>query len=377
MVANGEVAACPPIPVSPIVEREGAFASGERFRPIALAGLTVVLVGLCLWLTVPFLPAVTWGLALAILAWPLNSWVQRKVVSSPNISAAISSVVVVLVIVVPGVFITYQLMREAESAADRMKEQQVAGTVREEMARHPETAPVLAWADRAGVDIDAEARNALGALTRDSASLVQGSVMGIFQAVVALFILFYLLRDRSTLRESVRRLLPVTRPEADRVFEQAAGSVYANLYANLVTSLIDAVCGGLLFWWVGLPSPILWGVVMFVLSLLPVLGAFMVWVPAAAYLAFIGQWGGAALIVGWGIIGSALIVNTYLYPRLAGSRMQLHEVPALVAFLGGVAIFGAAGMILGPGILAVTSAVLDVWHRRSEATEAGPVIAVP
>lgn len=373
MVANGEVAAR--TPVTPIVDKEGQFASGERFRPIALAALTVLLVALCVWITVPFLPAVTWGLALAIIAWPLHAWVLRKVTSSPNTAAALTSVVVFLAIVVPGVFVTYQLMREAESAADRVKEQQVSGSVREVMAQRPETAAVVGWADRVGVDIDAEARNALGSLTRDGASLVQGSVMGIFQAVVALFILFYLLRDRSSLRESVRRLLPVTRTEADRVFEQAAGSVYANLYANLTTSFIDAVCGGLLFWWVGLPSPFLWGVVMFVLSLLPILGAFMVWVPAAAYLALIGQWGGAALIVGWGVIGSALIVNTYLYPRLAGNRMRLHEVPALIAFLGGVAIFGAAGMILGPGILAVTSAILDVWHRRSESPDS-PQIAV-
>ncbi|WP_439627880.1 AI-2E family transporter [Gemmata sp.] len=374
MVANGEVAARTPAP--PIVQREGPLATGDRFRPVALAALTVILVGLCVWLTTPFLPAVTWGLALAILAWPLHSWVLRKVTASPNAAAAVSSLVVVLVIAVPGVFVSYQLMREAESAADRMKEQQVAGTVREVMNQRPETAAVVAWTDRVGVDLDTEARNALGALTREGAGLVQGSVMGIFQAVIALFILFYLLRDRSSLRESLRRLLPVTRPEADRVFEDAAGSVYANLYANIVTSLIDAVLGGLLFWWVGLPSPFLWGVVMFVLSLLPVLGAFMVWVPAAAYLALVGQWGGAALIVGWGVIGSALIVNTYLYPRLVGNRMRLHEVPALIAFLGGVAVFGAAGMILGPGILAVTSAVMDLWHRRSETTEAGPVTVV-
>jgi predicted PurR-regulated permease PerM len=178
------------------------------------------------------------------------------------------------------------------------------------------------------------------------------------------FILFYLLRDRAELLAAVRRMLPLRRAEADRVFESAAGSVYANLYATLVTSAIDGVTGGLMFWALGLPSPVTWGAVMFVLSLLPVAGIFLVWVPVAAYLAMTGNWGGAAALTAWGI-GCSILSDTLLYTRLAGDRMQLHPVPALIAYVGGLTVFGASGIVLGPAIVAVAVAVLDVWHHRA------------
>jgi predicted PurR-regulated permease PerM len=165
----------------------------------------------------------------------------------------------------------------------------------------------------------------------------------------------------------VRDLLPLSRSESDRVFSRAADSVHANLYATIITSLIDAVGGGLLFWVLGLPAPVLWSVVIFVLAILPVVGAGLVWVPAAAYLGMSGNWLGFTALVTWGVLTSILVDNL-LYVRLAGDRMRMHAVPAMIAFLGGIAVFGVSGMILGPAIFAVTEAVVDVWKlRRAQA----------
>ena len=365
MERNGQPAA------PPIVREEGPLATGERLRPFALAALTVALLALCALLTYPFLPAVTWGVALAVIAWPLHAWVLRRIVGHRTAAAALTVFVVGLALVVPTVFVGQQLAREAASAADQMREEQAKNTVRDRLARAPGTAGLVAWADRIGIDIDAEAGKAVRAYFGDAAALAQGSVMALVQAAVAVFILFYMLRDRKELRAGVRRLLPVRRAEADRVFDSAAGSVYANLYAALLTSAIDGVTGGVVFWLLGLPSPVTWGVVLFVLSLLPVAGIFLVWVPAAVYLALVGNWGGAAALVAWGV-GCSVLVDTLLYTRLAGDRMRLHPVPALVAFVGGIVVFGASGLVLGPGILAVTVAVLEVWHDRTgEAPEPG------
>lgn len=374
MAATREAPARTP-PAPPIAKREGPLATGEKFRPYALALLTVVLVGLCAWLAVPLLPAITWGVALAIIAWPLHDWVTRRVTENRTGAAVLSTLVVIAAIVVPGVFVTYHVVREAETAADQVRDQSPTNSLRDRMAESPALARVVAWADRVGVDIDAEARKAVGSATSDITGLAQGSVMAVLQAAVAFFILFHLLRDRTALLSGVRQLLPVTKPEADRVFTSAAGSVHANLHATLVTSVIDGVGGGLVFWAVGLPSPMLWGVVMFVLSFLPILGTFLVWMPAAAYLAATGDWLGAFALVTWGVV-SWFVTDNFIYVRIAGEHMRLHQVPTLIAFLGGLALFGAAGMVLGPGILAVTAAVLDVWHRRAvEAAEAAPAPA--
>src|SRR5262245_39197905 len=101
---------------------------------------------------------------------------------------------------------------------------------------------------------------------------------------------------------------------------------------------------------------------MFVLSFLPVVGAGLVWLPAAAYLAMSGGWLQALALVAWGLLTFAIVDNV-IYVRLAGEQMRLHDVPALIAFLGGIAVFGVSGMILGPAVLAVTVALLEAWKR--------------
>lgn len=367
MDRNGKPSA-PASETPPIVREEGPLATGERFRPFALAALTAVLLALCAILTYPFLPAVTWGVALAVIAWPLHAWVLRHITENRTAAAALSVLVVVLAIVVPGVFVAQQLAREAASAADHIREQQAKNVLHDRLAHTPGMSGVVEWTDRTGIDIDAEASKAARAYFGDAGALAQGSLMAVFQAVLAVFILFYMLRDRKELLGGVRRLMPMRRAEADRVFDSAAGSVYANLYATLITSVIDGVCLGLMFWVVGLPSPVTWGVVTFVLSFLPILGTYIVWMPAAIYLGMIGNWGGAVAIVTYGVI-SWCIVDNIIYVRIAGDRMHLHEVPALMAFLGGLAVFGASGMILGPAILAVTVAILEVWHYRATGEE--------
>jgi predicted PurR-regulated permease PerM len=177
------------------------------------------------------------------------------------------------------------------------------------------------------------------------------------------FLLYYLFVDRATFLYGLRDLLPLSRSESDQVFARAADSVHANLHATIVTSLIDSAGGGLMFWALGLPAPFLWTAVMFVLSLLPVVGAGLVWVPAVAYLALSGRWLAALALLAWGVL-TFIIVDNIVYVRLAGERMRMHAVPALIAFLGGLAVFGVSGMILGPAILAVTVAFLEVWKRR-------------
>src|SRR5262245_4176843 len=108
----------------------------QRYQMLALAALTLALVGLCVLLAVPFLPALTWGVALAIMAWPLHTWVNRHI-RRPNAAAAVSTTVVVVLILAPGLFVAYQLAREATSAVEQVQRESIAGTLRDRMARAP------------------------------------------------------------------------------------------------------------------------------------------------------------------------------------------------------------------------------------------------
>jgi predicted PurR-regulated permease PerM len=112
----------------------------------------------------------------------------------------------------------------------------------------------------------------------------------------------------------------------------------------------------------GLPSPLLWGVVMIFLSMIPMLGAFIVWVPAAIYLGLSGHWAKALMLTVWGalVIGS---VDNFLRPKLVGERTRLHELLIFFSVLGGLQVFGVLGIVLGPVIVAITIALLDVLRQ--------------
>ena len=112
-----------------------------------------------------------------------------------------------------------------------------------------------------------------------------------------------------------------------------------------------------------MPLPLLWGAVMGMLAIVPVLGAFVVWVPAAIYLTFEGEWGKALILTGWGG-GVVAGIDNLLYPMLVGNRLKLHTVPALIGAFGGIIMFGASGLILGPAIISVTLALIKILKKR-------------
>jgi predicted PurR-regulated permease PerM len=119
-----------------------------------------------------------------------------------------------------------------------------------------------------------------------------------------------------------------------------------------------------MFWWLGLPAPLMWGTVMGVLALVPVLGAFVVWLPAAFFLVMDGSWGQALVLTLWGLLVVGTIDNL-LRPILVGKRLKLPTVLAFISVLGGLLQFGAAGLILGPAILAATTVLLEIWSGRA------------
>ena len=142
--------------------------------------------------------------------------------------------------------------------------------------------------------------------------------------------------------------------------------IYATVYGTLTVSAVQGCLGGLMFWWLGVPAPILWGVVMAVLSLFPMAGSFLVWFPTATWFALQGDWTRATILVAWGatVIG---LVDNLLYPLLVGREMRLHTLLVFFAIVGGVLAIGASGLILGPVLLAVTTTLLGVWRARTVA----------
>jgi predicted PurR-regulated permease PerM len=257
----------------------------------------------------------------------------------------------------------HQLGSEIAAAVDLITNETETGRWRIMLKRNPSLGPAVNWIEQ-HVDLRGEVRQVGDAITSRIPSFLTGSAWALAQVLITLFVLFYLFRDKQRVLDAVRHVLPLSDTEVQQMFSRVSDTIYATVYGTVVVALVQGFLGGLMFWWLGLPTPVLWGVVMGLLAIVPVLGAFVVWVPAAIFLALEGNWGKALLLTAWGGIVIALIDNL-LYPILVGTKLRLHTVPVFIAIIGGLTVFGAAGVILGPVVFAVTLGLIDVWRRRT------------
>ena len=154
-----------------------------------------------------------------------------------------------------------------------------------------------------------------------------------------------------------------------RVFSGISDTVHATIYGTFTIAVVQGTLGGLMFWWLGLPAPLLWGIVMALLAVVPVLGAFIIWIPAAIFLVLEGSGGKALLLTLWGTIVVGGIDNL-LYPIFVGRRLKMHTVLAFISLVGGLIVFGPSGLILGPVIFTVTRLLLEIWSSQNKAEQA-------
>jgi predicted PurR-regulated permease PerM len=339
---------------------ESGWLTRERLLVLTLIAATAVAFYLCYLIARPFLSALAWAVALAVIAHPLHDWIARRL-HYPNLAAALVVVIVVLAVVVPTIFVAQQIVRKAADSVQTLQTEQEQW--RNVIERNPRLEPILRWAEQR-FNLKDAARNAEEALAARASSLVTGSVWMAAELLITFFFLFYFFRDRRAVMKSLRSLVPLSDAETDEVFGRVTDTIYATVYGTIAVALVQGFLGGLIFWWLGLPAPLLWGTVMGLLAIMPVLGAFVVWFPAAVYLALHGNWGKALILVAWGGIVISLIDN-WLYPILVGKRLRIHTVPVFIAILGGLILFGAAGLILGPVMLAVAVALVNIWQRRT------------
>ncbi len=333
----------------------------RRILALVLITGTVLTFYLCYLLLLPFLPALAWALALAILARPLHTWIVRRV-KHCDLAAALSVLAVAVMLLVPAIFITHRLVVEAAHGVALVNGDKGTAMRDRLVADFPELAPAVGWVEE-NVDLRAEAQQIVLAVAGDFVSIVRGSIEAIIQMLLTFFMLYFFFRDRQRVLEGIRSFLPLTKDETDAAMRRVRDTVHATIYGTLVVALVQGALGGLMFWWLGLPSPVLWGAIMGLLGVGPYLGAFLVWVPAAAFLALEGMWGQAAILTAWGTLVVGVIDNV-LYPILVGNRLRLHTLTAFIAIIGGLAVFGTSGLILGPVVVAVALALVDTWRLR-------------
>ena len=345
------------------------WGSRSHVQTLVLMAATALGIYLCYRLALPFLPAFAWALALAVVFTPFQRWVESKV-KRPNLAAAISVLVIGLVVLGLAAIVGQRLVQEAENGAEFIKTKVESGEWRHALEAHPRLVPLADWMERQ--NLPGTVKTVATWMTTSGASFVKGSVFEVIGVLLTFYLLFFFLRDRRAALQSLRSLSPLSEAEMDRLFSRVGDTIYATVYGTLAVSALQGLLGGLMFWWLGLPAPLLWGVVMALLAVLPVLGAFVIWIPAALFLALEGSWGKALILTLWGMLVVGTVDNL-LRPILVGKRLRLHAVLIFISVVGGLMLFGPAGLILGPVALTVTTVLLEIWRSRTAAEAVGDV----
>ena len=308
----------------------------------------------------PFFGAVCWAVFIAIVFWPMHQRFLHGSHNHRNMAAAASLTVILLIVILPMAMLAASITQEASVVVERMR----SGEIQISTYFHRAVEALPEWArnvlNRFGMaDLQILQQKVLAlvgasgqALTQRVVGIGQVTVDFIIAFFVMIYMLFFLFRDGDQLSQSVARAIPLHPQHTRRLLTQFATVVRATVKGNIVVALVQGALGAIAFWVLGLAGAVLWGTVMAFLSLLPAVGAAMVWGPVAIYFFFTGQLVKGIGLVVWGTLVIGLVDN-FLRPVLVGKDTRMPDYLVLVATLGGIVVFGLNGFVIGPVIAAV------------------------
>ena len=330
--------------------------------------LLVVAISLAFaWILWPFFGAVLWGTILAIVFAPLYRRLRKMMERRHSVAALATVTIVLLIVILPLLLVGALLVQEAVSVYARFESGEL------NFGRYFEQVfgALPAWISdllkRFGL-------TNLGSMQeRLSTGLVQGSQFVATKALnigqntfgfmvdlcIVLYLLFFLLRDGDDLARRIRTAIPLYPDQQRELFGRFTTVIRATVKGNVVVAIVQGALGGSIFWFLDVHAPVLWAVVMAFLSLLPAVGCALVWLPVALYFLVTGAtWQGIVLIA-YGVLVIGLVDNI-LRPILVGKDTKMPDYVVLISTLGGMAIFGLNGFVIGPVIAALFMAVWDI-----------------
>ncbi|NYT78232.1 AI-2E family transporter [Alcaligenaceae bacterium] len=316
----------------------------------------------------PYYGAIFWGAILAIIFQPLHRYLLSKFGGRRNLAALVTLLTVLLIVILPVILLTLSLVSEGANVYKRMDTGELnLGTYVEQVFSvfPPWLHDLLA---RFGISDIFSLRDKLsqGALQGSKFLATQAVNIGqnTFQFLVGLgvmlYLLFFLLRDGMELARHSKQLIPLSEDHQQHLIRKFTTVVRATVKGNIVVAVTQGALGGFIFWALGIQASLLWGVLMAFLSLLPAVGAALIWVPVAIYFLVTGAiWQGVTLTL-FGVLVIGLVDNV-LRPLLVGKDTKIPDYVILISTLGGLAVFGLNGFVMGPMFAALFMACWDLF----------------
>lgn len=326
----------------------------------ALAVLLALVTIAFVWILLPFYGAVFWAVILAILFAPLQRDLVLRLGRRRNLAAAVTLLVCLLIAVLPVIIISALLVQEGATIYQRIEkgELDIAGHIEGLKALLPSFAQNglerMGMGDLEGLreKITKWAMQGSQFLASQAFSFGQGTFDFLVSFGVMLYLLFFFLREGAELARKVRMAVPLPEQQKRRLQLKFSRVVRATVKGNLLVAATQGALGGLIFWVLGIPSALVWGVLMAFLSLLPAVGAAMVWAPVAAYFLATGAIVPGLVLIAFGVLVIGLVDNL-LRPVLVGKDTRMPDYLILISTIGGLAVFGLNGFVIGPLIAAL------------------------
>jgi predicted PurR-regulated permease PerM len=344
----------------------------DQARWIAVLAATALALYLCWLMLRPFIGVLAWAVVLVIVFYPVHQRLRTRITRA-SLSALLSCVLVVLLAVLPLTVLTVAVAEELSQAVPNLPSK-ISSLM------NPQTSLIgraSQWIQgRFGIDTFRSEQFMADQLQRSSQfllglslSFVGNIASGVIKAFFVVFTMYYLFRDGDRIVNNLPAALPLERRQSEAIISRTRDVVSASVYGIVVIASLQGFLGGLMFWILGIPSPLLWAVLMTFVCMIPVLGSFLVWLPLSIYLAATGHWTKAILLVLWGALVISTIDN-FLRPKWMKNQTRLHELLVFFSVLGGISVFGLLGIILGPVVLAITLGLLQTFRAHEHSTEA-------
>lgn len=351
-----------------------AIREDRRAFILLLAGVSLAFV----WILRPFAGAILWGVTLAIVFGPLQRRILPRVGGRRSLAALATLLAILVIVIIPVGVVVVLLIQQAVALYLRIGSGEL--NVGDYVQRIVDAMPpwVANLVERfAPADLSTVRDRVSGLLTgalqflgSQALNLGQNTLAFVLSTFVMLYLLFFLLRDGDALAARIRAAVPLAPARRDSLARRFTVVIRATIKGSLIVSVVQGTLGGLMFWALGIPAAVLWGALMALFALLPAVGPAIVWIPFAAYLVAVGAfWKGVGLAV-YGIVVIGLVDNL-LRPMLVGRDTRMPDYLVLISTLGGIAVFGLNGFIIGPVIAAMFMAVWELFASdRAEAATA-------
>jgi predicted PurR-regulated permease PerM len=331
------------------------------------------------WVLLPFYGAVFWGAVFAIMFNVLFLRLLKMLPQKRTLAASLTISIILVLVMLPVGLISALLTQEAASVYQRIQSGDLSFGRYFQQIYDALPSWITGMLDRSGLyDLGLIQERVSASLTKASQfiatqalSIGQNAFDFFVSFFIMLYLLFFFLRDGAALSRRIKEAIPLEAAIKLNLFSKFTTVIRATVKGNIVVAMLQGALGGLIFWFLGIHAPVLWGTLMAFLSLLPAVGAALVWIPVAIYFLATGAiWQGVVLIA-FGVLVIGLVDNV-LRPVLVGKDTKMPDYVVLVSTLGGIALFGLNGFVIGPVIAAMFMTAWDIFAKARQAEPLEP-----